>query len=49
MNLATGPLIAATVTSATACGATLDHTFKQLPAATASVRPPTPPTHAQPT
>jgi hypothetical protein len=32
MNLATGLLIAATVTSAIACGATLDQTFKQLPA-----------------
>ena len=32
MILATGLLIAATVTSAIACGATLDQTFKQLPA-----------------
>lgn len=32
MNIATGLLIAATVTSAMACGATFDQTFKQLPA-----------------
>jgi hypothetical protein len=32
MNIATALLIAATVTSAMACGATFDQTFKQLPA-----------------
>jgi hypothetical protein len=32
MTLATSALLAATVSSALACGATLDQTFKQLPA-----------------
>jgi hypothetical protein len=32
MDVATGVLVAATVANAVACGATLDQTFKQLPA-----------------
>ena len=32
MNVATGLLLAANITSSIACGATLDQTFKQLPA-----------------